>query len=130
VVEVTETALMDSQIATTHLEALRHMGVVVSLDDFGTGYHSTAQLTRLPVDVLKIDRNFVDASTAAGRSLLELMVKTAHAFGTRVVAEGVEHQDQLDLVRRLGCEYAQGYYLGMPAPAARMQPVEPDELAG
>jgi diguanylate cyclase (GGDEF)-like protein len=130
VVEVTETALMDSQMATTHLEALRHMGVVVSLDDFGTGYHSTAQLTRLPVDVLKIDRNFVDASTAAGRSLLELMVKTAHAFGTRVVAEGVEHQDQLDLVRRLGCEYAQGYYLGMPAPAARMHPVEPDELAG
>ncbi len=130
VIEVTETALMDSKLASTNLEALRHMGVVVSLDDFGTGYHSTAQLTRLPVDVLKIDRNFVDASTAAGRSLLELMVKTAHAFGTRVVAEGVEHQDQLDLVRRLGCEYAQGYYLGMPAPAAQMSPVERDELAG
>ena len=133
VIEVTETALMDGQLAGTNLEALRHMGVVVSLDDFGTGYHSTAQLTRLPVDVLKIDRHFVDASSAAGRSLLELMVKTAHAFGTRVVAEGVEHQDQLDLVRRLGCEYAQGYYLGMPAPAERMQPVEPlerDELAG
>ena len=130
VIEVTETALMDSQVAGTNLEALQHMGVVVSLDDFGTGYHSTAQLTRLPVDVLKIDRHFVDASTAAGRSLLELMVKTAHAFGTRVVAEGVEHQDQLDLVRRLGVEYAQGYYLGLPAPAERVQTLDADELAG
>jgi diguanylate cyclase len=128
VVEVTETALMDGTLAATHLEALRHMGVVVSLDDFGTGYQSSAQLSRLPVDVLKIDRHFVDSSTATARSLLELMVKTAHAFGARVVAEGVEHPEQLELVRRLGCEYAQGYYLGMPAPAERLNPAESDGL--
>jgi diguanylate cyclase (GGDEF)-like protein len=117
VIEVTETALMDGPMATSNLEFLREMGVVVSLDDFGTGYQSTAQLSRLPVDVLKIDRHFVDADSAAARSLLELMVKASHAFGTRVVAEGVEHREQLDLVRRLGCEYAQGYFLGLPLPA-------------
>jgi EAL domain-containing protein (putative c-di-GMP-specific phosphodiesterase class I) len=63
--------------------------------------------------------------------LLELMVKAAHAFGVRVVAEGVEHADQLELVRRLGCEHAQGYHLGMPAPADQLHPAEaPGLLAG
>jgi diguanylate cyclase len=116
VVEVTETALMDGTAAATNLEALRLTGVTISLDDFGTGYHSSAQLARLPIDVLKIDRHFVDSSTASARSLLELMVKAAHAYGIRVVAEGVERQDQLDLVRTLGCEYVQGYFLGRPLP--------------
>jgi diguanylate cyclase (GGDEF)-like protein len=128
VVEVTETALMDGPMATANLEFLREMGVVVSLDDFGTGYQSTAQLSRLPVDVLKIDRHFVDNNTAAARSLLELMVKTSHAFGARVVAEGVEHREQLDLVRRLGCEYAQGYFLGLPLPAERVRVDEDGRL--
>jgi diguanylate cyclase len=122
VIEVTETAVMDGQLAASNLEALRHLGVVVSLDDFGTGYQSSAQLSRLPVDVLKIDRHFVETRSPSGRSLLELMVKTAHAFGAQVVAEGVEHQEQLDLVRRLGCEYAQGYFLGLPAPAEQLHP--------
>lgn len=118
VIEVTETAPLDDARAGANLDAIRAMGVVVSLDDFGTGHQSNAQLSRLTVDQLKIDREFVDASTPAARSLLELMVKAAHAFGIRVVAEGVERQDQLDLVRELGCEYAQGYYLGRPCAAA------------
>jgi EAL domain-containing protein (putative c-di-GMP-specific phosphodiesterase class I) len=120
VLEVTETALMDGSVAAENLEVLRELGVVVSLDDFGTGYQSSTQLVRLPIDVLKIDRHFVDASSGTSRTLLELMVKAAHVFGVRVVAEGVEHRAQLDLVRRLGCEYAQGYYLGMPEPAERI----------
>jgi diguanylate cyclase (GGDEF)-like protein len=124
VIEVTETALMDGTAAATNLEALRRMGVVISLDDFGTGYQSSTQLSRLPVDVLKIDRHYVDASSSSARVLLELMVKAAHAFGVRVVAEGVEHPEQLDLVRRLGCEHAQGYHLGMPAPADQLHPEE------
>ena len=124
VIEVTETALMDGTAAATNLEALRRQGVTISLDDFGTGYHSSAQLSRLPIDVLKIDRHFVDASTASARSLLELMVKAAHAYGIRVVAEGVERQDQLDLVRTLGCEYVQGYFLGRPLPAKDLVAVD------
>jgi diguanylate cyclase len=129
VIEVTETALMDGSAAADNLEVLRDTGVVVSLDDFGTGYQSSTQLLRLPVDLLKIDRQYVDTGSPATRSLLELMVKAAQAFGVRVVAEGVEHQDQLDLVRRLGCEYAQGYYLGMPVPAESLHPREPRMLS-
>lgn len=124
VIEVTETALMDGSLAAANLEALRAMGIVVSLDDFGTGYQSSTQLWRLPVDVVKIDREFVDASTPSARTLLELMVRAAHAFGARVVAEGVEREDQLDLLRELGCEFVQGFGLGYPAPADQL-----DELA-
>jgi len=120
VIEVTETALMDGKMAAANLEILREMGVIISLDDFGTGYQSSAQLSRLPVDIVKIDRQFVDVSSTTSRSLLELMVKTAHAFGARVVAEGVEHPEQLQMVRRLGCEYAQGYLLGLPVPGERL----------
>jgi diguanylate cyclase (GGDEF)-like protein len=131
VIEVTETALMDGTVAAANLEALRATGVVVSLDDFGTGYQSNSQLSRLPVDVLKIDRRFVDASTTAARSLFELMVKAAHAFGAEVVAEGVEDSEQLALAQELGCEYVQGYYLGRPAPADQLALRETSrELAG
>ncbi len=128
VIEVTETAPLDDVHAAANLEAIRAMGVIVSLDDFGTGYQSNAQLSRLPVDLLKIDRGFVDASSASARSLLELTVKAAHAFGLRVIAEGIEGQDELDLVRELGCEYGQGYFLGRPAPADQWPPVGPNQL--
>ncbi len=117
VLEVTETAPVDATAAVDNLVALRALGVVISLDDFGTGYQSIAQLSRLPIDILKIDREFVDTSTATARSVLDLMVRTAHVFGARVIAEGVEKAEQLELVRSLGCEYAQGFYLGRPAPA-------------
>jgi diguanylate cyclase (GGDEF)-like protein len=124
VVEVTETAVMDGSIAATNLEALRASGVVISLDDFGTGYHSSTQLSRLPVDVLKIDKRFVDATSTSARSLLELMIKAAHAFGALVVAEGVETEEQLVMVRELGCQFVQGFYLGRPAPADRLPAFE------
>jgi EAL domain-containing protein (putative c-di-GMP-specific phosphodiesterase class I) len=128
VVEVTETAPLDDAVAIANLKTLRDMGVVVCLDDFGTGYQSTAQLARLPVDTIKIDRQFVEASSASEHSLLELMIKAAHAFGVRVVAEGVERPEQLDLVRSLGCEYVQGFYLGRPVPAADLAKPGPGRL--
>jgi diguanylate cyclase (GGDEF)-like protein len=120
VIEVTETAVMDGSLTAANLEALRHAGVIISLDDFGSGYQSSSQLSRLPVDILKIDREFVNANTASSRSLLELMVKAAHAFDVKVVAEGVERKAQLDLARELGCEYVQGFYLGEPLPAGEL----------
>ncbi|MCW2857663.1 MAG: Diguanylate cyclase protein [Marmoricola sp.] len=125
VVEVTETALMDGSAAADNLEALRAAGVVISLDDFGTGYQSSAQLSRLPIDVLKIDRQFVVTDSDSARSLLELMIKAAHAFGMRVVAEGIETTQQLELVVELGCEYAQGFHLGRPGPAGAQSPEGP-----
>jgi len=131
VIEVTETAPLDDAVAIANLEALREMGAVISLDDFGTGYQSNAQLSRLPVDIVKIDREFIEASSESEHSLLELMVKAAHAFGIRVVAEGVEWPHQLALVRSLGCEYVQGYYVGRPVPAEDIaQPGPGSLLAG
>lgn len=120
VVEVTETALIDSESAATHLTELSALGVTTSLDDFGTGYQSITQLAELPIDVLKIDRRFLAEESPRERSLLELMVRTAHTLGMRVVAEGIERPGQLELVADLGCEYAQGYLLGRPLPAAQV----------
>lgn len=118
VVEVTETALMDGDAAAANLDALRSFGVVVSLDDFGTGYQSSTQLSRLPIDVVKIDRCFVDdIDSTSARSLLELMIMSAHAFGAKVVVEGIERPEQLELARDLGSEYVQGFYFGAPVPA-------------
>jgi diguanylate cyclase (GGDEF)-like protein/PAS domain S-box-containing protein len=129
VIEVTETVITDGSLATPHLETLRETGVVISLDDFGTGYTSNSQLSRLPVDILKIDRQFLNFDDEQTRSLCELTVKVGHAFGVRVVAEGIEHQEQLDIVRQLGCEYAQGFFIARPAAAAEL-PGAAEALAG
>jgi len=132
VIEVTETVITDGSLATPHLEALRETGVVISLDDFGTGYTSNSQLSRLPVDILKIDRQFLDLGVEQTRALLELTVKVGHAFGVRVVAEGIEYQEQLDVVRDLGCEYVQGFFIARPAPAEVLAAIDsaPGALAG
>jgi diguanylate cyclase (GGDEF)-like protein len=128
VVEVTETAPLDDVAATSNLETLREMGVVVSLDDFGTGYQSSSRLSRLPVDSIKIDRQFVQSSTESDHSLLALMIKAGEAFGVRVIVEGVERPDQLALVRSLGCEYVQGFYLGRPVPAPDLDAPGPGRM--
>jgi diguanylate cyclase (GGDEF)-like protein len=117
VLEVTEIALIDDPAALSHLAELRSRGVRTSLDDFGTGYSSISRLEQLPLDILKVDRKFLDESSPTARPLLELIIQAAHAFGLRVVAEGVEHEHQLEVLRALGCESAQGYHLGRAAPA-------------
>lgn len=87
--EITETTLLDAGAADEHLARLRAQGVSVALDDFGTGFTSIGQLSRLPVDTLKIDRSFVGSADARRRGLVALIVQAAHAFGLGVVAEGV-----------------------------------------
>ncbi|WP_375499318.1 putative bifunctional diguanylate cyclase/phosphodiesterase [uncultured Jatrophihabitans sp.] len=114
ILEITETMLDDDLLATEHCEQLRAIGVRVSMDDWGTGYNSLARLQRLPVDIIKIDRSFLDTTQKSNRVLLELMIHAAHAFGLPVVVEGVEHQQQLELLRTFGCEAAQGYLLSRP----------------
>lgn len=110
--EVTESVLMDSVRGSSDtIDALSRLGVHLSIDDFGTGYSSLAYLKQLPVDVLKIDRSFVadigvdDSDTAIVNAVLAL----ADALGIRVIAEGVENSDQADLLRRRGCDAAQGF---------------------
>jgi EAL domain-containing protein (putative c-di-GMP-specific phosphodiesterase class I) len=116
IIEITETVLLDDWRAIDHLHALRALGVALSLDDFGTGYNSIAQLARLPVDFIKIDRSYLDTSSPESRKLFQLMVHVAHSFGLSVVGEGVEGREQLTFLEALQVEQAQGYFLGRPMP--------------
>jgi diguanylate cyclase (GGDEF)-like protein len=127
-IEVTETAVMsDFATASRALSAVRRLGVTVSLDDFGTGYSSLAYLMRLPVDRVKIDKSFVQELTVEesgrqARAMVEAIVALARAMGMRTVAEGIETEAQLVLVKELGCDAAQGYFIGKPVSAARIEP--------
>ncbi|MDR7087420.1 diguanylate cyclase (GGDEF)-like protein [Aeromicrobium panaciterrae] len=121
VLEITESVLIDVPAATAHLVALREMGISISIDDFGTGYTSIAQLQQLPVDTLKIDRQFVTSTVAGARDLLMLMVNAAHSCGLSVVAEGVETDDQLEALRALSVDSVQGFLLARPQPADVVQ---------
>jgi EAL domain-containing protein (putative c-di-GMP-specific phosphodiesterase class I) len=119
--EITESMLMlDPGRAQAVLERLSRIGLTLSVDDFGTGYSSLANLKRLPVDVIKIDKSFVmdmaiDASDAA---IVRSTIDLAHNLGLRVVAEGVESHQSWTSLKDLGCDLAQGFYVSRPLPAA------------
>jgi len=123
VLEVTETSLdADGEPALQVLAAVRELGVRVALDDFGTGYSSLSRLGRLPVDILKIDRSFVqDLLPETERApLIQAVVALGAALGLAVVAEGVEHPHQARLLASLGCDHVQGYLYSRPVPAQQM----------
>jgi diguanylate cyclase (GGDEF)-like protein len=119
--EITESMLMlDPGRAQAVLERLSRIGLTLSVDDFGTGYSSLANLKRLPVDVIKIDKSFVmdmaiDASDAA---IVRSTIDLAHNLGLRVVAEGVESHQAWTRLKELGCDLGQGFYVSRPLPAA------------
>ena len=118
--EITESVLVDDiEESTRKLQTLRRAGIEVSVDDFGTGYCSLSYLARLPVDTLKIDRSFVVRMRDAGypRNIVAMIVSLAHTLGLRVVAEGVEDDEQVRLLRELGCDQIQGFYVSHPVPA-------------
>lgn len=120
VLEVTEGMLMTGASETAELlGALRELGARVAIDDFGTGYSSLSYLTRLPVDVLKIDQSFVSglAESPKDREVTGAIVALAHALGLATVAEGVEDAGQLAALASLGCDLAQGYWFSEPVPA-------------
>lgn len=115
--EITETAMMaDPARALAILNTLNDMGVTSSIDDFGTGYSSLAYIKRLPVNELKIDKSFVmgmgidDNDAVIVRSTIDL----AHNIGFKVVAEGVEDETTYNMLVKLGCDVAQGYYISRP----------------
>ncbi|MCU1564237.1 MAG: hypothetical protein JWN05_2616 [Arthrobacter sp.] len=121
--EVTESqALSESSVNDRNLHELRALGVGISVDDFGTGYSSLAQLHRLPVTEIKIDRSFT-TRLAEDRSATFVagIVGLGQGLGLRVVAEGVETPDQLEALRAMGCERAQGYLLGEPVEAPALE---------
>jgi EAL domain-containing protein (putative c-di-GMP-specific phosphodiesterase class I) len=112
------------QAVIANLERLRSMGVRVSIDDFGTGYSSLSYLKQLPVDELKIDRSFVGSMTVDETQavIVRSIIDLGHNLGLRVVAEGLEDEPTLRRLAALGCDLAQGYYLGRPAPADAIFP--------
>jgi EAL domain-containing protein (putative c-di-GMP-specific phosphodiesterase class I) len=119
--EITESAVMrDPQLAARHMQLLRVAGVRFSIDDFGTGHSSLSQLNRLPVDELKIDRSFITQGRLGGdaQAIVTSTIELGHSMGLRVVAEGVEEPEAWNLLRRLGCDYAQGYLISPPLAAA------------
>jgi predicted signal transduction protein with EAL and GGDEF domain len=121
VLELTETVMVDDPIASERLTRLRALGVRVAIDDFGTGYTSIGQLQRLPVDTLKIDRSFVASEDPGHKELVRLIVRAAHTFNLNVVAEGVEATEQLDALRLLNCDAAQGYLIARPMPSSAFE---------
>ncbi|PCK05575.1 MAG: hypothetical protein COA42_18155 [Alteromonadaceae bacterium] len=115
--ELTETAVMDNpEVAVNELSEVRAAGVKVSIDDFGTGYSSLSYLKRLPLDVLKIDKSFVDdiGLDENDESIIRAIVQLAHSLDLKVIAEGIETPEQLEFLIKLGCDMGQGYYFSKP----------------
>ena len=125
--EVTETAIVAKGAASEHaraeLQRLHERGVRLAVDDFGTGFSSLGQLRHFPVDVIKVDRTFVQGvgTDAKDTAITANVISLAHALGLIAIAEGIESDEQLASMRRLGCDQAQGYAFARPAPAAEIE---------
>ena len=117
--EITENILMQDPVnAVEVLQAIHALGVRIAIDDFGTGYSSLAYLKRFPLDVLKIDRTFVNdlVNDSGDAAIVEASISLAHKLGLEVIAEGVETAEQFEFMRTHDCDLVQGYYLSRPLP--------------
>ena len=115
--ELTESVLLQpDQRFRADLDELRSMGVRLAIDDFGTGYSSLSYLRELPIEVLKIDKSFVDGIAVSTQrlALVEVIIRIAKTLGLAVVAEGIESEEQRELLLSMGCHYGQGYLLAAP----------------
>jgi diguanylate cyclase (GGDEF)-like protein len=124
--EVTESVTMhDAAAAIGILQQLKDLGLQLAIDDFGTGYSSLAYLRRFPLDTLKIDYSFVRhlEDEAENLAIIRMIVELAKVLHLNVTAEGIETETQAAALRRLGCDYGQGYYFGRPMPAAEIEPL-------
>jgi EAL domain-containing protein (putative c-di-GMP-specific phosphodiesterase class I) len=117
--EITESSVMeDPQHALTTLKHLHGMGIRLAIDDFGTGYSSLSYLKKFPVNMLKIDQSFVadiaiDQDDAA---IVDSIIAMSHRLNLKVIAEGIEHKNQLDFLRQHECDIGQGFYYAKPMP--------------
>lgn len=122
--EITESVLIeDFQEITAKMAALQEYGVRISVDDFGTGFSSLSYLRFLPVNVLKVDKSFINMVTKdkASRIIVEAIVRMAEKLGYETIAEGVEEKEQLSYLKEIGCSYVQGFLLGKPLTEERME---------
>jgi EAL domain-containing protein (putative c-di-GMP-specific phosphodiesterase class I) len=116
--EIVETIAMgDAEKSGQVLAQLKALGVRLSIDDFGTGYSSLSRLRRIPVDTLKIDRAFISHmdSDPESREIVRIIIMLAHNLGLKVVAEGTETEEHVNLLKQLNCEMSQGYFFSRPA---------------
>ncbi|MGK5035893.1 putative bifunctional diguanylate cyclase/phosphodiesterase [Janthinobacterium sp. LB3P118] len=119
--EITEGVLMDNVHANVELmRRLQETGIHLSIDDFGTGYSSMSYLKRLPIDQLKIDRSFVHDLPGEGEAIVTAIIAMAHSLHLKVVAEGVETLQQVEFLRKAGCDNVQGFFFARPMTAAQL----------
>lgn len=131
--ELTETgALQNTDLTRTYFEKLRAKGFDIALDDFGTGHSSVAHLLNLPITCIKLDRSFVSAITKSFKchAIVRALIELGKVLDLDIVAEGIEHKEQMKLLKTLGCSYAQGYYFAkaMPEVQTRMYMQSRDSL--
>jgi len=115
--EITESMVIkDFDIAVHNIQLIKDFGIKISMDDFGTGYSSLNYLKKLPIDIIKIDKSFIDTITEEEKDkiLLENIINIAHSFNLVVVAEGVENERQYEILKKMKCDIFQGYYFGKP----------------
>jgi EAL domain-containing protein (putative c-di-GMP-specific phosphodiesterase class I) len=117
--EITETTFENiSEVMLENVNELIHMGYTFALDDYGIGYSSIQRVNHLPLKLIKIDKSMLDAVfTADGRMILEYTVRMMRSIQKQLVAEGVETQDAVDILREMDCDYIQGFYFSRPLPA-------------
>jgi EAL domain-containing protein (putative c-di-GMP-specific phosphodiesterase class I) len=119
-VELTERAFLDnSDIVLENMRSLNKMGIKMLLDDFGTGYSSLSYLHRFPMDVIKIDRSFINSvhERSNHQAIIKTIIDLAANLNMETVAEGIEHASDAQLLKTMGCVYGQGYYYFKPLPA-------------
>ncbi len=133
VIEITETSIItDFARSKAVIEDLRDLDIIVSIDDFGAGFTSLAYLSSLAVGELKLDRTFITGLGGDGKErdleLVRATIQLGHDMRLRVVAEGIEDVDTLDLLSELGCDLAQGYYISRPMPANKLRFMAQSEM--
>ncbi|WP_165314079.1 putative bifunctional diguanylate cyclase/phosphodiesterase [Vibrio ziniensis] len=122
-IEITETATLDNLNNSVEvISSLQQSGIAISIDDFGTGYTSLAMLKDLTVDEIKIDRSYISEveNDDRSRTIISAIIAMTNSFGINLVAEGVETESQLKILQKMGCQQAQGYYLGRPMPVQQL----------
>jgi diguanylate cyclase (GGDEF)-like protein len=123
-IEITESVMMENLADMTKvLQIIRGLGVHIAMDDFGTGYSSLSYIAKLPINELKIDRSFVIemAGSEYSRNIVTMVIQLAHTLGLKVVAEGVDEEEQVRILDRLGCDQMQGYLISKPLPPAGIE---------
>lgn len=120
--EITETVMKNTVSSAQIINRLKEIGIKVSIDDFGTGYSNFNLLSAMEIDILKIDRSFIQNMTENPKnfSLVKAIIKMGHSLGFKIVAEGVETEDQLKMLKNLNCDIGQGYYFNRPLPLEKI----------